>query len=684
MIPRSNASAGVRIVAMIFAVLLLPVPNMMAVYANEDDDEESESLLVPFKDAFARAKNLAAVVDEAVVIGFLKQGILNLNSTVTSLNLGSDDDDGDDSLVGKLNQAYSKTLKAADSVLSGDKKGSNDRIAQVVQELVEFIEEVEELDDEEIRPEEATALVSAAQNLIQGSSLRGVALLDRSASVDFTLLGQLREEFQIAFQDLRTAVAQLRAAGIEIQIQIVEAPSTALDSDPTIQVVILGVIFVVTAELSALYVTNRVNDLLTEETGQPMTQADWFMVFGVNSLIFNAFTLGLLVPPLRGIPQLAPAALLGLIPLNQITARILWDFYHIHEIQEILQEVLPEPVYNAFFDNLLSLGPPSVKFTISNTTSEVVPAGFQQMITFNPSLYTDLEATDLANLRFCIDPSCQTMLYAWLESFTGSAQANTATNAIVWVKLSSSIPSFGSTNMFMVFEPTTTTFDGNFWGEAPTLSPNYGQYDNGANVFSFYDNFQGASLDTTKWNTVGTGNGVYGVNNGLFVDSNGNSNENGVQVYTSQTFNGNYVYETYVGSYNQGTGFFCDCHLGLGFQVTPPSNAFVITMNGYAFWHYGFFNVYFISSPCCNAYSSTASLPPAPFIVSAIWTQGSQILLMDYTQILTWSDTLVSYSPNHFGIFSSSWRGDNSQTVNYARVRAEPPNNVMPSVSVVA
>jgi hypothetical protein len=85
-----------------------------------------------------------------------------------------------------------------------------------------------------------------------------------------------------------------------------------------------------------------------------------------------------------------------------------------------------------------------------------------------------------------------------LESCTASC-GTSATSAIAWVQLTSPIPGGGGTaTIYIVFLTTTTEFDSNFWGEAPGLSSTYGQYDNGANVFTFYDNFAGTSLSTKK------------------------------------------------------------------------------------------------------------------------------------------------------------------------------------------
>jgi len=52
-----------------------------------------------------------------------------------------------------------------------------------------------------------------------------------------------------------------------------------------------------------------------------------------------------------------------------------------------------------------------------------------------------------------------------------------------------------------------------YTGIAPYLTSTYAQYDNGENVFNFYDNFAGTTL-SSKWIT-GVNGGSYTVNNGL-------------------------------------------------------------------------------------------------------------------------------------------------------------------------
>ena len=138
------------------------------------------------------------------------------------------------------------------------------------------------------------------------------------------------------------------------------------------------------------------------------------------------------------------------------------------------------------------------------------------MLTFNPSSYSTYEASDLGNIRFCADSSCNTELDSWLES-CNSTCGTSATAATVWVLLPSSISAGGFLTIYMAFYPKSTEFDGNYWGEAPQLSTTYAQFDNGRSVFSFYDNFAGTSL-SSQWSSVTNGGSVT-VDNGLTISN---------------------------------------------------------------------------------------------------------------------------------------------------------------------
>ena len=144
-----------------------------------------------------------------------------------------------------------------------------------------------------------------------------------------------------------------------------------------------------------------------------------------------------------------------------------------------------------------------VPITITNGQAAATPNPFQEKVTWNPSTYSSSEASDLGNVRFCSDNECVAPLYGWLESCTPSCSPS-ATLATAWVQLTSAIPGSGGTlTVYIVFEPTSVDFDGNYWGEAPNLSSPYGLYDNGANVFTQYGGASWSSFTEVEgaWST---------------------------------------------------------------------------------------------------------------------------------------------------------------------------------------
>jgi hypothetical protein len=148
-----------------------------------------------------------------------------------------------------------------------------------------------------------------------------------------------------------------------------------------------------------------------------------------------------------------------------------------------------------------------IPITITNHQSVATASPFQDSFSFNPSLYISYEVSDLGNIRFYetrMGSSFSNELHGWMESYSGSTTPNNATSATVWIQLPSGIGAQSSVTVYMVFESTTVDFDGVYWGEAPQLSPRYGQFDDGAYVFSVYNN--GTNLfSSTQTGTGGTG-----------------------------------------------------------------------------------------------------------------------------------------------------------------------------------
>jgi hypothetical protein len=170
------------------------------------------------------------------------------------------------------------------------------------------------------------------------------------------------------------------------------------------------------------------------------------------------------------------------------------------------------PIFNYYTKPTLTSTIASVMLTITNSQDTPSAAGFQQMISINPSVYAMYEAANLGNIRFYIGaPNDGTELYSWCESGCNASSSN----ATFWVKIPDTIGAMASLEINMTFDKLDVNYDDNYAGEAPQLSPEYAEYDNGRNVFNFYDDFAGTSLNSTRWASAESGCGSVVVADGL-------------------------------------------------------------------------------------------------------------------------------------------------------------------------
>ncbi|HUI01268.1 MAG TPA: hypothetical protein VLX56_06530, partial [Nitrososphaerales archaeon] len=332
-------------------------------------------------------------------------------------------------------------------------------------------------------------------------------------------------------------------------------------------------------------------------------------------------------------------------------------------------------------------------------SGSATPSTFQEMVTWNPSAYSTYEASNLGNIRFCADSACATPLDAWLESCSSTCGPSN-TSATAWVKLTSAISSGSTTTIYMVFYSTSTNFDDNYWGEAPTLSGTYAQYDNGANVFNDYAAFQGSSLPA-GWTLSGAASFVGGTGNtgGVKLVSNSNNQYGaaksptsfstlGACIETSAEYNGN-ADDVGQGIYASGVG------TNTGGYGPSTSNS-----NGY----YASYEYYSNSKPALRqatttlASASSQTLPTSGtnFIFMDTCATSGQITMQYATNtgtqyaagVYSGLTTTVSYSATISAAGSTSFVGAaTGGSTSYAylfwdRIRMYPPNGVMPSTNV--
>ncbi|MCL5106364.1 MAG: hypothetical protein M1331_03155 [Candidatus Marsarchaeota archaeon] len=129
--------------------------------------------------------------------------------------------------------------------------------------------------------------------------------------------------------------------------------------------------------------------------------------------------------------------------------------------------------------------------TLRNNQPIPAPAPFQQMLVVNSSRYAQYEAGNLHNVFFFYAKNMTT-----IPSWLAAGNSNLSSNTVYWLKLASGIPASSEINITMGFAPRNESSFSAISGEAPQLSPSYGEYDNGAMVFLKYSNF---NASTAGW-----------------------------------------------------------------------------------------------------------------------------------------------------------------------------------------
>ncbi|MEM3846783.1 MAG: DUF2341 domain-containing protein, partial [Candidatus Parvarchaeota archaeon] len=314
--------------------------------------------------------------------------------------------------------------------------------------------------------------------------------------------------------------------------------------------------------------------------------------------------------------------------------------------------VMPTPVANTSI----------IPISISNNQGTATPAPFQQLITISPvQLGSNNFSADLGNIRFYSDPALTQPLYAWVES--GNSNTVSATN--IWVKLPNGIPANSTVTIYMALGSVGAEYDGVYMGEAPQLSPTYGQYDNGANVFNFYDNFAGTVL-SSNWSSSGS----ITVNNGVFISGSAVASE----IDSIPSF-GISVLDWY-GYASTPTG--SDYWINLGLQNSTYANGW-FTWNGQNNYGYG----YVILSNGSTTVTYTSTPTNTNHIFSVAENGSIAYYLLDYNQQ---SNSYPSLTPDYI-LFrngaSTSGGGGANVFVQWTRIRSYPPNGVMPAAKMI-
>ena len=321
------------------------------------------------------------------------------------------------------------------------------------------------------------------------------------------------------------------------------------------------------------------------------------------------------------------------------------------------------------------------KLTIKNTQSSATSNPFQQMVNITSADNGwQLISPDFGqNVEFFYANG--TVIPSWLESYTSS-------NAIWWLKLGS-IPASSSITVYMGIAPTSTNLfntvnDGEApqipCGSTPTSScSNYAEYDDGANVFMDYWNFNGTSLPSYA-TILDSPN----VNNGLIFN---NSDHQGIAFSISLPSSGAVVESGYSYPDSSALGIDTDYEVGFGYGGFSSSSHFY--ENGNSVSNFGGSN----SGLYVIAYSGgNQAVVAGPIIIGtpkvnvyykSYFAFGPNGVLQSGwdNSYLSATDTTYSLSQVTQVFVWQSGVGSPHTVTNWFRVRAYPPNGVMPSVS---
>ena len=324
---------------------------------------------------------------------------------------------------------------------------------------------------------------------------------------------------------------------------------------------------------------------------------------------------------------------------------------------------------------------------IVNSQTAATPTGFQVMLTFNSLNYTTYLASSLQNMYF-YNTSNGAQLPMWIEGNASnemnSNSLNAAANVIIWVNLGANTISASSPASQYAFGigATATNFfvSGNNVGEAPQLSPSYGEYDNGASVFNNYWNFAGTSLPT-GWTNTGI---TYSVNNGISATA---TTASGYISYGT-SISAPTIVEGY-GNLYQSNGDWT----GIGLMTVPVVNQAgyqgMSISTGFATSGYQAEGTYqgiqTEDSTETNTGGGTATNANQIWSVAYISTSSSAYF-SNYINIgstLTSPTVSTPLYPAMFeaGASASSYTFSQTAFIQWLRTRAYPPNGVMPTTT---
>ena len=307
------------------------------------------------------------------------------------------------------------------------------------------------------------------------------------------------------------------------------------------------------------------------------------------------------------------------------------------------------------------------QITLSSSWSSVNNGNVQQMVNLTTSSFSPYIVYNKGFANFEYFYGNGTVIPAWIES-------NSSGKLITWIKIKNTTV---TNNVYLGFASVSTNLLSNSGttgiGEAPQISPTYAQYDDGANVFNFYNNFAGTSTPTGLTDTTGSG-GTITYDNGLTIALSGPAW--GTYVTTSSTFAVPTVVESLMNDTTMG-GSSVALVVSTGSTLTSTSYAGMTQSSNFSF-------VY--------EYNNGGTSPNFPFpTIGTVQTADHSFNLyslgiasggtlgfgdLNYAS-LSGTSSAETVSPFYIGLQTTQ----GTANFKWLRTRAYPPNGVMPTAT---
>ena len=271
-----------------------------------------------------------------------------------------------------------------------------------------------------------------------------------------------------------------------------------------------------------------------------------------------------------------------------------------------------------------------------------------------------------------------TIIPSWLEAWNTSNEISTSlsSNMLEWINLGANTPNelpASMTSNYIIYmgfagnvvSSSNTLFNNVNTGEAPQLSPSYAEYDDGVNIFNFYDNFAGTILNSAKWTVSGTS---YSVDNGITISSASTTYIQSASEYNPQTqildFY-SYVSALGIGDYYQG------------WASAGESTAYMIS-DAAGNDYYNLYNYNGITT-------GTAEIAGGSTTAFQVWSvyasSTTSYATLNYGTLTSLTTAFEATTADYIFFYQAV---QNSQYTKWVRTRTAPPNGVMPTTSLGA